>query len=93
LLKSKYTKVFRHLKSLLFSLIQTRIKSHSSFTFARGLFVIYGTFPRMIRRKHEQTTSKRRTRLLKDCFLSATYLVKFLSRKKKMHPTKNPNLR
>ena len=54
----KYTKVFRHLKSFLFSLIQTRIKSHSSFRFVRGLFVIYGTFPRLIRRKHEQTTNK-----------------------------------
>ena len=26
--------------------------------FVRGLFVIYGTFPRLIRRKHEQTTNK-----------------------------------
>ena len=89
----KYTKVLRHLISLLFSLTKVRVKVHSSFRFVRGLFVIYGTFPRLIRRKHEQTTNKRRARLLKDCFLSATYLVKFLSRKKKMHPTKNPNLR
>ena len=92
--------IYESFKNLNISLIffdlnsaQIPLKSHSSFRFVRGLFVIYGTFPRLIRRKHEQTTNKRRARLLKDCFLSATYLVKFLSRKKKMHPTKNPNLR
>ena len=41
-----------------FSPNQVRVKFYSSFRFVRGLFVIYGTFPRLIRRKHEQTTNK-----------------------------------
>ena len=46
---------------------QVRVKFYSSFTFVRGLFVIYGTFPRLIRRKHEQTTNKPQAKLLFDC--------------------------
>ena len=46
------------IKSYHFSPNQLRVKFYSSFRFVRGLFVIYGTFPRLIRRKHEQTTNK-----------------------------------
>jgi len=40
------------------------MKVDSSFRYVRGLFVIYGTFPSLIRRKHEQTTSKHEAKLL-----------------------------
>lgn len=54
LLTIKYTKVLRNLKSLLFSLTQIRVIVYSSFRFVRGLFVIYGIFSSLIRRKHEE---------------------------------------
>ena len=59
------TQIYESFKNLNISLIffdsnstQIPVKVYSSFKFVRGLFVIYGTFPRLIRRKHEQTTNK-----------------------------------
>ena len=68
--KFKLRKTIKSLKIIKphhFSPNQVRVKFYSSFRFVRGLFVIYGTFPRLIRRKHEQTTNKPKAKLLFDC--------------------------
>ncbi len=78
-----------------FITIYFQSKSTQVFNFTRGLFVIYGTFPKLIQRKHRtkpreaNVEARAPKRLLFECYFFGEIIIE----KKEMHQQKDPNLR